>query len=306
MSTVVTSSPTEKMIFHTSRPSFIGMLRGELFKISRQWITWVMLVLLAGVIALPYIITLTVPDVKDVINHTPLLFLTNRMTQNLAVLRVFIGIFLLVLTASVIGLEYQLGTIRVLLSRGVGRLQLLAAKLTAIVIVALSVFVVGILYNIILMSTLLLIMVGNVHAYNAITPAFWTEAQQYILTVLISMGATILLATAASVVGRSLTFGLSLALAWFPIDNIGTIFLYLAYRLTHSDFWLNVSAYLLGPNLNVMPKALITSAKTEVFTIGAQPFVAVDGAHTLWVTLVYSLIFAAVAIILTWRRDVKE
>ena len=120
------------------------------------------------------------------------------------------------------------------------------------------------------------------------------------------MGATILLATAASVVGRSLTFGLSLALAWFPIDNIGTIFLYLAYRLTHSDFWLNVSAYLLGPNLNVMPKALITSAKTEVFTIGAQPFVAVDGAHTLWVTLVYSLIFAAVAIILTWRRDVKE
>jgi len=90
------------------------------------------------------------------------------------------------------------------------------------------------------------------------------------------------------------------------IDNIGTIFLYLAYRLTHSDFWLNVSAYLLGPNLNVMPKVLITSAKTEVFTIGAQPFVAVDGAHTLWVTLVYSLIFAAVAIILTWRRDVQE
>ena len=306
MSTVVTSAPAEKMIFHTSRPSFFGMLRGELFKISRQWINWVMLVLLAGVIALPYIITLAAPDVKDAMNHTPLLFLTNRMTQNLAVIRVFTGIFLLVLTASVIGLEYQLGTIRVLLSRGVGRLQLLAAKLTTIVLVALSLFVICLLYNILLMSALLLIMVGNVNAYNAITPAFWSEAQQYILTVLTSMGATILMATAASVVGRSLTFGLSLALAWFPIDNIGTIFLYLSYRLTHSDFWLNVSAYLLGPNLNVMPKALITSAKTEVFTIGAQPYVAVDGAHTLWVTLVYSLIFAAVAIILTWRRDVKE
>jgi ABC-2 type transport system permease protein len=306
LSTVTTSAPAEKMILHTSKPSFFGMLRGELFKISRQWMTWVMLVLLAGVIALPYIITLTVPDVKDAINHTPLLFLTNRMTQNLAVLRVFTGIFLIVITATAIGLEYQLGTIRVLLSRGVGRLQLLAAKLSAIVIVALAVFVTGLLYNVLLMSGLLLIMVGNVNAYNALTPAFWTEAQQYTLTVLISMGATILMATAAAVVGRSLTFGLSIALAWFPIDNIGTIFLVLANRLTHNDFWLNVSAYLFGPNLNIMPTALITSAKTEVFSIGAQPFVKVDGAHTLWVALVYSLIFAAVAIILTWRRDVKE
>ena len=306
MSTVVTSAPAEKMKLHTSKPSFTGMVGGELFKMSRQWITWVMLVLLAGVIALPYIITLTVPAVIDTINHTPLLFLSNRMTQNLAVLRVFIGIFLLALTACAIGLEYQLGTIRILLSRGVGRLQLLAAKLTAVVIVALTVFVAGILYNMLLMSALLLIMVGNLNAYHAITPAFWTEAQQYALTVLVSMGATILMATAASVVGRSLTIGLSVALAWFPVDNIGTIFLELAYRLTHNDFWLNVSAYLLGPNLNVMPKAVITSAIGEVFTIGVQPFVAVDGAHTLWVTLVYSLIFAGVAIVLTWRRDVKE
>ena len=114
-----------------------------------------------------------------------------------------------------------------------------------------------------------------------------------------------LMATAVSVLGRSLTFGLSLALAWFAVDNIGTIFLYLAYRLTHSDFWLNVTAYLLGPILNIMPKALITS-KTEITTIGAQPYVTVDGAHTLWVTLVYAVIFAVVAIVLTWRRDVKE
>ncbi len=305
MSTAVTSAPAEKMKIQSSKPSFFGMLGGELFKISHQWITWIMLVLIACIIALPYIITLTVPDVKDTINHTPLIFLANRMTQNLAVLRVFIGIFLLVITACVIGLEYQLGTIRVLLSRGVGRLQLLTAKLTAIVIIGLVVFVVAILYNILLMSGLLLIMVGNLNAYNAINPDFWTQAQQYVLTVLTSMGVTILLAAAASVVGRSLTFGLSIALAWFPVDNIGTIFLYLANRLTHSDFWLNVSAYLLGPNLNIMPKALIT-AKTEIFTIGAQPYVTVDGAHTLWVTLVYALIFAAVAMVLTWRRDVKE
>jgi len=190
VSTTVTSAPAEQMRLHTSKPSFFGILGGELFKISRQWIVWVMLVLLAGVIALPYIITLTVPDVKATIDHTPLLFLTNRITQNLAILRVFIGIFLLVLTAFVIGLEYQLGTIRILLARGVGRLQLLTAKLLAVVIIALGVLIVGILYNILLMSSLLLIMVGNLNAYNAITPDFWSLAQQYTLTVLVSMGVT--------------------------------------------------------------------------------------------------------------------
>ena len=87
MSTAVTSAPAEKMKIQSSKPSFFGMLGGELFKISHQWITWIMLVLIACIIALPYIITLTVPDVKDTINHTPLIFLANRMTQNLAVLR---------------------------------------------------------------------------------------------------------------------------------------------------------------------------------------------------------------------------
>ncbi len=48
MSTVVTSAPAEKMKLHTSKPSFTGMVGGELFKMSRQWITWVMLVLLTA------------------------------------------------------------------------------------------------------------------------------------------------------------------------------------------------------------------------------------------------------------------
>ena len=33
---------------------------------------------------------------------------------------------------------------------------------------------------------------------------------------------------------------------------------------------------------------------------------AADGTHTLVVTLVYCLVFAAIAALLTWRRDVAE
>ena len=53
-------------------------------------------------------------------------------------MRVFTSFFLLILTARVVGLEYQLGNIRVLLACGIGRLQLLFAKLLAVVVIALS------------------------------------------------------------------------------------------------------------------------------------------------------------------------
>jgi len=288
---------------HTSTPSFFGILRGELFKVTRLWSTWIMAVLLLGVIMLPYVITLTVPTAKDSLHNAPLDFFSVRVESNLAVLRVFGGFYLLILTAQVIGLEYQLGTIRILLARGVGRLQLLSAKLLTIVIVALIILVAGLLLNVLLTCGLVYALAGNLNPLNALTSGFWADTRVYILTILISMGATILMATAVSVLGRSLTFGLSAALVWFPVDNIGTVFLLLAYRLAHNDFWLKVSAYLLGPNLNVMPTVLLSS---KDFSIGPPPLVKVDSTNTFVVTLVYSLIFAVVAVVLTWRRDVKE
>ena len=281
---------------HTTTPSFFGLVRGEFFKISRQWAIWLMLVLLLGIIALPYLITFTISNVKDALTSNPLYFLQIRMESNISVLRIFTGIFLLILTATVIGLEYQLGTIRIILARGVGRLQLLSAKVLTITLIGCALLVVGLLFNALLMLLLVFLISGNLNALKALNNTFWDDT-------MVSMGATILLATALSVIGRSLAIALSASLIWFPVDNVGTEFLYLASRLTHSDFWLNVSAYLLGPNLNQMPVAL--AGKKEL-SIGISPLVQVDGPHTLYVTLVYALIFAAVALILMWRRDVRE
>jgi ABC-2 type transport system permease protein len=44
----------------------------------------------------------------------------------------------------------------------------------------------------------------------------------------------------------------------------------------------------------------------EPFSLGVPPLTQVDGAHTLFVALVYALIFIVVAIVLAWKRDVKE
>lgn len=303
MSTMIASTPARQLQFHTATPSFPGILRGEIFKITRQWTTWLMLVFLTGILILPYLLILVAPNAKASLAAAPLPFLVTRVQANLAVLRVFSGFFLLILTARVIGLEYQLGTIRILLARGVGRLQLFSAKLLAIVIFALLILIGGLLLDALLTIAAVAILAGNLNALQALTSTFWSNTWLYIVTIMISMGATILLGAAMNAIGRSQVFGLSASLVWFPADNIGTVVMLLAFRLTHNDFWQNVTGYFLGPILNNMPTYLLPKGG---LTIGAPPLVTISSTQALLVTLAYSVIFAVTAVILTWKRDVQE
>jgi len=311
---VITPTPTEQIHLHNAKPSFFGTVRGEFFKMARQWTNWIMLVLLLGVIVLPFVIEMTAPNVKTNIQTNPLHFYYNVLSISLSILRVFTGIFLLILAARTVGLEYQLGTIRVLLSRGVGRLQLLFAKLLAVALIALGLLVFGLLLDYLLTVILVAGVTGNLNSFSALNSVFWSDARIYALSIMLNMGVTILLATAAAVVGRSVTFGLSAALVFFPIDNIATLMMTLAFRVTNNDFWLSITAYFLGPNLNAMAGAL-TASRAE--SIGSPPLygvdpagqahgILVDGTHTVVVALVYAAIFALTAILLTWKRDVKE
>ncbi|MGZ3611445.1 MAG: ABC transporter permease [Ktedonobacteraceae bacterium] len=311
---VITPTPTQPIQMHSAKPRFLGTVRGEFFKIARQWTNWIMLALLLGAIVLPFVIEMTAPNAKTNIQTNPLHFYYNLLSITLSILRVFTGIFLLILAARTIGLEYQLGTIRILLSRGVGRLQLLFAKLLAVALIALGLLVFGLLLNYLLTVILVMGLTGNLDSFNALKSVFWSDARIYVLSIMLNMGVTILLATAAAVIGRSVTFGLSAALIFFPIDNIATIIMTLAFRITHNDFWLSTTAYFLGPNLNAMASVL-TNGRAE--SIGSTPLygvdpsgvahdIQVDGTHTVVVALVYAAIFAITAIVLTWKRDVKE
>jgi ABC-2 type transport system permease protein len=283
---------------------FLGMVRSELFKITRMWLTWIMfLVLLVGMTG-PFVISATSPYNKIRATHSTLHFLYDEVNLNLLDFRVLGGIFLIILTSYIIGQEFQNGTIRILLARGTGRLQLLLAKVLSIVVIALVLFVVGMVVDGVLILAVVQVLVGNLSPLQLLTATFWSTAELYMLTVLISMGVTILMAVALNALGRSLALGTALALSWFAVDNVGAEFLAIAYRVTNSTFWLNITAYLLGPNLNDMPNVLIPGHLAE--SPGIAPMVPVTGAHTLWVTLVYAIIFVVAAILFTRLRDVKE
>ena len=306
MTTVVSVPASAAIQIHTARPSFVGIVRGELFKVSRQISTWILGVLLLGAISFPYLIELA-SHFKDSVQSNPTWAIYKLMGVDMLVLKVFGGAFLIIVTARLIGMEYSGGTIRVILSRGVGRLQLLFGKLTALAIIALGVVVVTVLLDLLLTVILLLLALGNLDLFKSATGEFWSDSGTYLLLALVSIGVTILMATAVTVVGRSLAIGVTVAMVWYPVENFSIILLILANNLTNSNFWTLLSGDFLGLNLNAMPVAILPMRAVPATNFSfTTPLVPVDGGHTLLVTAIFAVIFATVAIVLTARRDVKE
>ncbi|HEY7093552.1 MAG TPA: ABC transporter permease [Ktedonobacterales bacterium] len=303
-----------------TKPSFLGAVRGEIFKQahSRPVLGLALLVLVMA--ALPALFLALSPGTKSALASTPEIFYFTVMGADLSVLRIFAGIFVLIATAMLVGQEYQNGTIRVLLSRGVDRVQLLLAKLLAMSLLALALLAVALV--VVALSSLLGIQIaaGSLDSLKVLNGDFWHSTWIYLLTVLISVGVSILLATCVAVMGRSLAFGVSAAIGWFAADNIGVLVMLLVYRFTQNDFWNQITGYFLGPTLNTMAAAVVPGLPISVTApngtvvhttfpaqvIGFPPLVTYDGTHALILTLVYAVVFFAVAAILTWRRDVKE
>jgi len=309
MSTAVTVTPSAPIAtpLHSARPSFVGIVRGELFKVSRQISTWVLAVLYLGAICLPYLVLLGSGRIKTQVRDDPMSALYSVLGVDMVILKVFGGALIIIVTARLIGMEYSGGTIRVLLSRGVGRLQLLFGKLTALALIALGIAVVTLLLDLLLTVVLLLATVGNLDLFKSATSAYWSDAGMYLLLALVSIGVTILMATAVTVVGRSLILGLTVALVWYPAENFSIIFLVLGQRLTNSDFWYLLSGNFLGLNLNAMPAIILPQRASPATNFSfSTPLVPVDGGHTLLVTALFAIAFAIVSIVLTARRDVKE
>lgn len=305
MSTPLVITTPETASLPASRASFLGIMRGEFLKIARLF--WVLLGLLAAGFVVAFLLGASSQQAKTDLQHAPLRFLYYSMESNLVVFRILVGVLLMILTSFAIGREYQYGTLRILLARGVGRVQLLLAKLALLVVIALALLALFTLLTALLTGLLMLALVGNLNALSALTSAFWANIGIDLLTIGISMGATILMAAAMNGLGRSLTFGLSASLVWFPVDNMSTLILNTLARLTHSDSWSGITAYLLGPLLNRLPDYLLPAeVQTGFQSFGVLPQVPVSSAHALWVIGVYSLAFLVLALVPTWKRDVKE
>jgi ABC-2 type transport system permease protein len=299
-----TNHATAQQTHTPHQVSFSGMVRGELLKITWLRSTWIMLALTVVFTALFTLLNIAYSNVQPLLANDPVLYAYQyELTQNLLIFRALSGFFALVVTAFSFGLEYQQGTIRVLLGRGAGRLNFLFSKIVALFLLSVLVQLGGLLFNALLVAIVTTSVTGSFSAFGMIVSHTLGTFALYSLYMIFNMWVSILLAAAVTVLGRSLAFGLSIALLWFPLDNIAvTLLTVLLNRFFPTDVALKAGNALLGPDLNSLPKVLFPQdINSQLFV----PFISIGG-WTFAVILAYALVFLVGAALLMHNRDVQQ
>jgi len=129
-------------------------------------------------------------------------------------------------------------------------------------------------------------------------------AAMRLCTPLLAAGNVLLIGYVVRHQGRTAVIVACAVMAFFPADNFGTIILSLMSRITHIDAWNKATAYLLGPNLNLLASKL--EPGRVVRPAFATPMVSVSSEHVWTVVGVYAAAFLVLSIVLLLRRDILE
>ena len=287
------------------RPSFVGALRGEALKVSRQLSFWLML---AGALVLLAVITLAVTsaqNIQDQLKTDPTAFAYGARDVFGTVFQIGSGIFLLIVGSRLFAMEYSSGTIRIIYARGTGRLGLLLAKALTLALIGVALLVGYMILAGAVLALLVNAWSGSLAPLQNLPGEFWADLRLWVLVQGMSIGIVILMAAAAAGLGRSLAFAMAASLAFFPIDNFSVILEALGSRITKQDHpWLNISQYQLGPNLNIVLNLIEPGHHARAAF--AAPLLPVDGTHALVVIGAFALAFAVIAVVRTVRPDVLE
>ena len=289
----------------TLRPRFFGTLRGEAIKVSRQLSFWLML---AGSIVLLAVVTLGVTSsdsIKSQLASDPTGFAYGARDVFGTIFQIGSGIFLLIVGSRLFAMEYSSGTIRIIYARGTGRVRLLIAKMITLAVIGIALLAGYLAITGALMAVLVNAWAGSLMPLQHLPVEFWQDLGMWAVVQGMSMAVAILMAAAAAGLGRSLAFAMAASLAFFPVDNFATILLALGSRITRQDHpWLDISRYLLGPNLNAVLKLIEPGHHARAAF--ATPLLPVDATHALVVIGGFALAFAVIAVYRAVRPDVLE
>lgn len=280
-----------------------SLIRGELRKISRdrgsQWLTAlaVFLVVLAGVGSAGD------TGITQLADQRPQEFLLRVADILRTAVTTGLGVLVLVSSSRLVAMEYQRGTIRVLLARGVGRVQLLMAKAAALFIAGVAVLALLAALGIVMACVVTLKQTGGMHPLTVLDTAGWRPLGVDAVVALLSLVVCVVLGTAAGST-RSMAVAVAAAVGFFPVDNGLVPFMSVLSDASGKRIWNDLTAYLLGPTLNHMP-SLLSGRPVDTETL-APPAVPTSVAHGLVVVAVYCAVLVAFAVLPTWRRDVLE
>jgi ABC-2 type transport system permease protein len=275
--------------------SFFSMVRGELMKITWLRSTWIMLAVLISGTAAIYLLNISNSNAHHLLLTNPVQYISAyELSQNLLIFRALSGFMVLFVTAFTFGLEYQQGTIRVILGRGVERSKFMFSKLVALFLMAIVIALGGILLNGVLLVLTVQASTGSLTEFGVILSHSVGVFALTFLYLIFNMWISILLAAAATILGRSLTFGLSVTLLWFPVDNFSPAIL---VPLFPKNVAPTIIQSLLGQDLNGLQQNLALNIST--------PGVSTTEWQMIGIALVYAVVFLSISIMLIRQRDVQ-
>ena len=287
------------------RPSFYGAVRAEAIKVSHQLSFWLMLV--AGFVLLGITVAAfsTIGNLPDTARTDPSGFARQMFDVYGTIFQIGSGIVLLIVGSRLIAMEYSSGTVRIAYARGIGRLQLLLAKMVLLAIIGVGLLVGWLVVVGSIVAALYANWTGGLAGLDKLDTGLQQDFGYWLLAQGISMGVVILLAAAMAGLGRSLAFAMAASLAFFPVDNFLVGIMALTARATrHDSPWRNITEYLLGPNLNSLVKLIEPDHGSPIAF--APPLNPIDGHHALLVIGAWAVLFAVIAIGRAVRPDVLE
>jgi ABC-type transport system involved in multi-copper enzyme maturation permease subunit len=291
------------------RTSFRGLLASELFKLRRRPLTW-------GLIALTlfFVLAAYLTLIYTITNHPTAVLpghlfagpagVRNVIVQQLTLGR-RVGEFSVVAAAgAAVGVEFSSGSLRILLSRGVPRWQVLGAKYLALSVFALVLLALATVEAVVLAGLLPLLVhaapgIGllNVRGMAAVARSDGGVLENWL--------GVIALGTALAVIGRSAAVGIGGGLAYLVAEDLGGHVLPAITLETHNTLWSQLVSYLFTPNLNAaFYHAIPLDLARELdFLDGAMPSPMVSLPHALVVGAAFILGLLVVAAVLFSRQD---
>jgi ABC-2 type transport system permease protein len=280
----------------------------EFFKLRKRMMTWILAMLLVGLVILLYSVFWSVSGHVTTFGENEqytgqdlrrALFLQTSVPFSLQVVASFGTVFAMILAAGAVGSEYSWGTVRLMATAASGRVRLIGAKLLVVCgLVAagtLLAVVVGLIYSSIITVT------NGGPDFSFVTPGFIRDQVESLGRTLFVMAPYVTLAFAMAAIGRSTLAGVGAGIGFAFVEPlIGGLM-----RLGGSP-WKEIPNYLVNANSSVV---LLQNKLPDVVRFGpsSQDLAQrqLNGTpEAMLILAIYSLAFVALAFLVYRRRDI--
>lgn len=235
--------------------------------------------------------------------------LPNALLLSVSVIN-FVGtISLIIITGSIVGGEYGLGTIRLMLTRGPTRTQFLLAKVGTVIICVLTTLFLLILVGIIV-GALLNLTTGIAVNFSFFTGEWLVHAIAYVLIATLGLSVYAMIALCLATLGKTTTAGIAGALIWWFLESVlGAVLTGIGFlnQGPVGDFLAAIPDYFIGNNIAALydhQSPYLMNGVTQADSI-INPH-AISDMHAILVLMIYFVVFIGVAWWVNQQRDITN